>query len=958
MTEPAPLDDQSQGFDAEEESEKGGEEIIEEITAETTLPAQEDIAPAFSDDISQDIDGCETGEMDEIIEEVPEDLVESSIEMKAASNTNNMVGRLFAEYFTDSYNRQENGESPAKYNFDDYPWEHHERSWYGDSLRVRDLSDGKYLVYRDSLLLVSKADSADYSVSYSEDERTAYVTPAFAEEELSGKTGIIFLADFVGDDTILVFDGAPYREDDTLVVPLADPDAIIVNQLFSDASITYSASGENAKKNQNLRSDGNLGWDIHWEKHLSGTNWSGDITDVSVDDISAGLDIKPESGGLELYINFKFAIDFDITTTGSSGGRQASKAADISFPIDVFTVTYTYNVQAEFDEKPIEVAGTLVTDFNYTISVKGGQINEFRTPVTIRSFTVVNDEDYNKDISFYIGSELLADLSVIDYNIDIWFIHIHIGPVLKLTQDCAGGCYITARHEKGLWSPPPDRTKDEIHTCAKDGEEGCLALHVEEKNSVDISFTIDFHPLPFGPYPFHIYSDETLIATNDYYDSYTFQSGMQEGICPHHFYKVPARVWLDDDMSQPAQNMAVTVSDELDLKDVEKDLVKGTTGADGSTDIFLPYKDDYRYTLVASGKVEGVDLAGSKSMDEAIQMKKNPPVDIILKQKETVTVRTVIDWNADIEDKEVPQSGETVWIALESRKADGMSQWEIVKTGDEEERTSTSKDSGFAVSDFTDLPKFVFEDEHAYLLEYRTRLTKDGSSGTISPEKGDPYINYTVGSYVNAAGASEPQHETQYRVDYEDTSAGDIYTTTIKPAPVMDVSVRKLWQLSDPQKQADFVYLALQHKPEEGWEGTAAAEGIPGEWLVIQKPYSTDTNTIRQLESDHILTLIGDAGSAQSLPLTIGKVSDSNSWLVSYKVLKYREGVKMQYQGKELDSSVIEDFLNYEYGISATAKVKSFGDYKSTPGKAHQTGDTAQMATVVNRDPEPENKIS
>lgn len=572
--------------------------------------------------------------------------------------------------------------------------------------------------------------------------------------------------------------------------------------------------------------------------------------------------------------------------------------------------------------------------------------------MTISEFELVDPkkEDYNKDINFYIGSQLVSRLSALEFEITIIIWTVKIGPILSLNEDCSGGCYITARHEKDQWDTP-DRSRDGIHTCAKNGEDGCLSLIVTEKNRVAISIIIDFRPLADDPWEWDLKEDEKTVGTTQYYDSYTFESGMKEGICPHRFYKVPARVWFDDDKTRPAADMAVTVSDELDLKDVEKDLVKDTTMQDGSAALFLPYQEDYRYNLVANGSVDDVPVAGSKSMDEAIQMKENPPVDIILKSEEKVNVRTIIDWDADIDDKEVPQSGENVWIALESRKADGMSPWEIV------DRTFTSREADFAVDDFTDLPKFTFENEQAYLLKYRTRLMEsEDSSSVISPENGNPYITYTVGSYVNAAGESEPQHDTQYRVSYDDTSGDDIYTTTIRPAPVMDVTARKLWRLSDPEKQADFVYLALLHKPEEGWEELAEAEGIPGVWLTIRNPYSGDTNTISQLKSDGILTLIGDAGRVEAMQLTIGKVNDGNSWLVTYRVPKYREGVKLQYQGRELDDSVIEDFLLYEYGISATARVEPFGDYTSVPGKAHPTGDSAEQATVINRDPEPKNR--
>ena len=471
------------------------------------------------------------------------------IEVNAVSRTNNIVGDVFVNMINSANESAQDEIQPENDPLTEYPLEHHEWSYYGDSLRIRYLDGGdaegpNYLVYRDSLLLIGEEEGEQYTVTFSEDGMVSYVTPAIPEELLKDKTGIVFLAQHVGYDNILVFDGAVQYDGDLMTVPLKKTEEITVNELFSDGKLVAesSASGEESLNASGLD-------DIDFNRRVSGTNWSAEITDFRPSGIGIGGSSSVDVWDLlfQVNINIKLDLDFKARSTGASNGLETRMIALLGFSVGLFDVEYTFNLQAQFDEHPIEVEGTLTTDFNYGIGTHGANINTFRTPVKIRKLTVINPEDYNKDIHFYIGSQLTLQGGFLSLKINLLIEKINLGPVLSITQDSRGGCYITARHEKDQYDPDDLEAVSTIHTCARQGEEGCLDLEIVEKNRNSMIFTINLY---FKKWSFTL-SDkgEKTIKTENYYDSYTYGSGMRSGTCPHRFSKVPVNVWLDENQT-------------------------------------------------------------------------------------------------------------------------------------------------------------------------------------------------------------------------------------------------------------------------------------------------------------------------------------------------------------------------------------------------------------------------
>ena len=116
----------------------------------------------------------------------PQKAASVETEITASSRTNNIIGEVFANQI--NMINAEGAEDIRSASLEKYPLEHHELDYYGDSERVRFVgskneSEPDYLVYRDSFLLITEAESENYTVRISEDGDKAYLTTTNAAIE-------------------------------------------------------------------------------------------------------------------------------------------------------------------------------------------------------------------------------------------------------------------------------------------------------------------------------------------------------------------------------------------------------------------------------------------------------------------------------------------------------------------------------------------------------------------------------------------------------------------------------------------------------------------------------------------------------------------------------------------------------------------------------------------------------
>ena len=931
-----------------------------------------------------------------------DDDVSSNLDVKAVSKTNNIVGEVFANMINKNSERkksEEDGDVWEEPTLKEYPIEKHELSYYEGSERVRYLEtevDGvpNYLVYRASYLLISQEDSKNYTVTFSEDNLTAYVYPSIPAEQLSGRDGIVFLDESIGCDNILVFKGTPTEKDGTLVVPLKATEDITVNMLFSD--------GRLAIENISNRKGGPLRAGATWNTSPSGTNWSATLTNTSFRNVNSHSKAEISELLLELDLDLAFGFDFQITTTGTTNGTEEVRIFSADLPTEIITISFTYSLEVRFDSTPIYVEGTATTLVSVGIGTHGVHLDNYTNPIEVTqlAFPDGNNEQHRKS-NFYIGTSFTVAGEFGKIGISFWEYDFTIGPILSINFKASGGCEISAQLHRNECSEF-DRSQNSIHTCTKNGEEGCIEFTSQEYKTSYYSILIDlfFESWTFvlDPKPREKVGDQ-----KEFYDSLTYNSEVQSGKCPHIFYKVPVAVWMDSGKTQPAANMTVTVSDKLVLREEEKSFVQGVTGNDGKTEVFLPYKRGYYYTFIASGVVGGLSVAGTERQMNPIGTTGNEQVNIVIESDARIKLKTNIVWDTDVEKKEV--SNEEIKLVLFKRRAGTDDPWERVHGSDP---SPVSAGGGWIVSDL-DLPKYELADSQSYLLEYCVRLVDpeniyyDDHTDTIIVDlehkfqdyyyiSGQaekyvelvPYLILGVSSYSNAVGKTVTDHaesaQVEYSEEYTEIDDGDDFITeTITITPVIEVTVRKKWQVADSTGIPSSVYLALLQKPADGWEDKANEKHVPNEWLTVLNPKErgawelslsanqgkpkTDGKTIKNLVDAQVLTVMDDIRSIENTLIAVGEAKADNQWEVTFIVPKFRNGIEMQYQGAELDTSIIEDLLSSEYDLHSKVKVESFGDYQSTPGKAYDSGESWRYnrnkwyADVINTDPVAVNTI-
>ncbi len=823
----------------------------------------------------------------------------------ATSQTENIVGEVLANAFNTA------GEDPEKRaeTLEAYPTEKREPSFYEGTGRIRYLGDGgkepNYLVYRDSFLIISEEAAANYTIEYSDDGLTAFVSPALSEASLKGRTGVVFLRENIGLDEILVFGGELQNNGGTLTVPLKSTDDIAVTELFSDGKLEYDGSAADVP-------DTRAG--VDFDRTPSGTNWSGKITSFEPSWPTARVHVDVWDLEFQLILNLRFDMDFEIETTGSSGGRESATIAGVHIPIKLFTINVIYKLQAEFSETPLVMKGTLTTDMDITMDlIRGISISKYRNPVRFSELRTRNGDVFNRNIQFYIGSELLIQGGFLEIGIDLWLFSVHIGPVLSLNLSNYGGCYVTFRHEKDSFDESELDSQFDIHTCTKTGEEGCVSIHIREVTHYSIYFKVDLY---FDDWTFTLYDPgEKTVGERDYYNSYTFGSGWQDGICPHHLYKVPVAVWNDDAMTQPVGGAAVTPLDPIYLSEQERPYYNGITGSDGRTYLFLPFQENFKYTIIASKQLGSEFASGQAQQDDPINDSYNYTVNIILKQDSETKLHVVHNWAIDCDNKDRPNS----LSLLIQRRTDPGAAWTTVETIALDANNNWSAD--YTGEKFDVVAGLIYE----YRAVISDMIPAEGSSTT--------FITRNIKGYTTIGTEAEPDHYTRYYAEYSTVPTDEGLDITITETAMVSVTLNKRWDISDEETGTVPVYLVLEQKPANGWREKARERLVPTEWTPIIHPFSGNATSIRELVYLAILD-VESVPAIEDVPLSIGKVSQENNWRTTFMVPKYRNGIKMQFMGSELDGTSIKNLLKNEYDVNVVASVAPFGDFESVPGKA------------------------
>lgn len=862
--------------------------------------------------------------------------VPGNVEVKATSGTNNILGDVLAN-MVNSY-EDEDAAAQREVSLRKYPLDRHDLDYYGDSLRVRMVEGGdsegsNYFVYRDTYLLIPRDECSNYTVAYSEDRTQACISPAIQKSGLKGKTGIVFLADDVGDDDILVFDGEPVYEEDSMTVPLLGADEITINQLFSDGKLSMEqeySQPRNTRANSMLKGTSVSVPTVDFNKKVSGKNWSAEIDSFEIKGLEFDSHVDIFKLEASMTVSMSTVMGFKLESKGSTEGRSTARIASIKVPIKYVDFVVAYNMQFECDDNRLYMEGNMSNKIGFTLSsTKGREISQFSTPIVLDKYEN-RDQNDDREVRFYIGSQFLWQGGALAVTIPI--INVDIGPIISVNQTNSGGCSFVVKKEKDKYTSG-QRTGPEVHTCAVQGEPGCLDFDVSVLEHHRFFFRIDLY---FWDKDFDLEQKLPKVTeTYHMYQSLTYGSEIVRGYCPHHFYRVPVNVWSNQDMTTPVGGMDVKIAESVSHTPGEDYLLHDTTQDNGQAVLYLPIPENRRYTFIASGMIDNVSFAGTGYMNSQMQRGDNDPVDIVIGSDNKVTLKTNIEWNADIEGHETPDR--RVRIEVFRREAGTDNKWESTNIIE-----SADINSGWRFPDI-EAGKFGAEGSRFFLYEYRVLVVEDAVSEIkiLDPDAdpADCYIERVVDAYVNSIGELEQEHYARFYMDYDAETTEDTVKTVITATPGLDMRVYKKWNLTDPDSSPVPVWIALLQAPEEGWESKAEERNTAADWLPVMNPIAdgseklSRSSTLAQMQDEGVVTVMADVSSVSNTGMTISEVNAGNNWSMEYIVPVYRNGIKMQYKGGELDGQLIEKHLSWEYDLNVDADAKSFGDFVSVSGK-------------------------
>ncbi len=610
---------------------------------------------------------------------------------------------------------------------DQYPRDPHDLSYYGDSPRVRYLetaegNDQNFLVYRDSFLILSEKESESYTVEMSEDKRSAVVTPSIAQEDMDGKDGIVFLREDVSTDIILVLDRAPQYFEEEIDDPetgttstvnkmecsLEDPSVITFNRLFSDGnmaqevhnSISLAPPEGNSSGRPLLR--GKIGYPgiKDYQTHVTGTNWECEYSDPDLSDVDFDFDFDPWDLELGFAIRFSVKRDFEITTTGASGGREEAQTlfVQVNIPNAFSEVNFRFSTVAEFDDHPIHMKGVFNDDVDISLDLlEGLSIKDDNCYVDLKEFYLNenNPKVFNDEIKFYLGSRQNHGLGVGEFSIVV----ATIGPVLSIYMNTEAGTYYTIKFDR-------NNPGDTIHLCsASDELPGCLYYEAKKSRKRDITGKVDLFfddwkfdikdlgEKPVGePVVKHTHTPPMNLSHNllDFLDS---EEKIKPGRCKKLLHKVPVKVFDNEESMNPVGGVVITAPEAQEMSWVPDEYKTGTTPDTGDKigyyELFLPiptdpanlddpckestYLDNYKYQIEAKVNISGQDYDVTVTQLNPIREGLNDQVNIYLGIHGPKAIYVEKKWDIDDEGKDRP---EEVKVVLQ-RKA-GDQPWETI----------------------------------------------------------------------------------------------------------------------------------------------------------------------------------------------------------------------------------------------------------------------------------------
>ena len=903
-------------------------------------------------------------------------------ELTAEVTSDSVISQAFANLIN-----QANGDPSL---LEKYPLDPHELEEYGDSIRVRRLPGDTeekpaYLVYREDLYLIPQAEAAAYTVTRSEDGRTAVITPALPEEALEGKTGIVLLGTDIEQDKVMLFDGEPVRSGEGTLVTLVPAEEVSLNRIFSDGQFTTSFTKAEPDSDffpttpgrdsalifrtvRAARVQGNVRG-LTYTEQVNETNLTGTVS-YNTSDFKLDGSFKVDPWELDFGLNIDIAAKayFDLTSSGTVSRKNIFSVDVPLYSEGLFGCNLHYMVRAQFNEVPVHVKGRIDNSVTYVFGIIGATLQNFRGPVTFETAELVHPErDKNKDAHFTIGSEMSTSADFAELSLNLYFYKIQIGPIFSLSIDLSADNPCTLRLNKDI-PIPEGRTAESIHECTVPGNDGCYTLTTRESTTQKFSLKVDVYFKSWKWSPIAFTQDR---GSKQFYNSLPHNTGLKEGVCPHILYRIPVEVRKGTPYywTPAGDGFRVYCGVRPDVSPAMNEYMEDVTDADSRAVIYLPYQEKHRYELLAAGPL---NEAGYGKQPHDMRKRGNETVIIYVNDMDTVNFQVNKIWEIDANGQEMPEQqpgyvvqqlnpetgkweitlfqGEPVTVTLQYMSRVWTGSAHAVPMYRKNHDTGEVELIQYRLRELAgSAERFAGESVEEYTERLATQIIYDVGDPEWDASQGVPLAAYKIPEYLSAtSGELVPEHQGLYTVRY-DTYYGyeGNNTVTVTNTAVEYVHVSKLWDKIAEEDRPGHVYLALQSKPENGWDKRAETENILPTWKTVTDPVLGPVLDLNDLIGTG--EMVVEVPRLKSIGLAAARLTPENGWGATWLVKKYNKGILMAYQAAELDSGVARTAVTQEYGFDVEVDIKQEKEYLSVPGRAHNLANGWDLyAAVVN----------
>ena len=387
---------------------------------------------------------------------------------------------------------------------------------------------------------------------------------------------------------------------------------------------------------------------------------------------------------------------------------------------------------------PVKVKGHFDTKMVVSVSKEDGLESTMDPKVDFTSI-IPQEKDQETFVAVMVGFRGALQLGVIGYD------KYTIGPLMNMEVDSVQGARAVATLHKDEFEATYPLSDDvhTLHSCTANGKDGCVSGQTQRSAEKYIKATA-YAKVPVINYKLIDKSWSTGKKTEngpvrDFVQSVTWHEKLKyQEYCDHLYYKVPVRVWQNENKTIPFKDINVHPTGIFKEDDVARLYENDITGRNpelvqkyapygtGRANIYLPYIDG-SYTILAD--TMGTDVAkltGQADQPTPMRRGENDPVDIIMESRFNRKLSVKKEWDIDYAGQDRPDSIEVLLQA--QHHGSGYFTWETVEIDGHVQKATLNAANNWTY-EFPEVPKYEIDSNgKPFEIKYRIRELKEDTN--------------------------------------------------------------------------------------------------------------------------------------------------------------------------------------------------------------------------------------